>query len=303
MPSHFNIPFCWPFKMVPVSKTPGIHFDDAWACEQILSFQYRMRYQQKWQWSDTTRLQIESSVAPDGLKIYNRNRQVVYTIGWTPVYTGTNYTIWELTFDLSAVGLADGIYFLYQRAAMLDVVWEAISEPISIKAKHTLTNFIKYRHHMNDYGVAWSTGIEMGFRVECAIMDYDPQAERTMHVNQIKDVKLLNGIPSRKFKFYVGREPGVPPYIVDILNFIFCCSYVNIQGKLYQSDGDWEVVRVEKNPHIGASIDIVPATNMYGLQFSKTEPLAPGLVTAYNIETGFFGPKAIVPVIEVQENS
>lgn len=302
MSNHVKFPFCLPFKFVPNTATPGVHFDDRWACEQIRSWEKPAYYKQKWVKTDTTPLQIESTIAPAGLKVYNAAAQVVKTINWALVFTGPNYKIYELTFDIS--DLPDGVYWLYQQVTILSINWEVISEPIHSKATWPNTMKIDYKNSFNRDGVAWTTGIMMSFRCECAIMDMEPDAELAGFVNQTRDSATLDGTPYRKFKFYVGEAPGVAPYIVDILNRIWVCDYVSVEGKRYCRDAGtakFEITRQKNYPLIGASLDIAESFNNDSLQFSETTPLAPGIVVAYNMQTAFFGPGSLVPVDDVQE--
>lgn len=297
---HFNYPLINPIKLV--KGTNAVHFDDSLTAQRLKGYHFRAYYDQKWVKSDTTKLQLESSIAPDDMKIYQR-RTVVKAIPWTAVYTTASYKVYELTFDLS--DLPDGKYFVYQRVALLGVEWEAISEPIYLKDSWPNTLLIKYKNSFNDFGVAWTTGIEMCFRIEAGIEDPDFKLGRTAYVNQVRKVATLKGMPYRVLKLNVGEAPGVSPYMIDILTRIFDCDYIKIEGKFYQAD---EEAKMEKNqpknyPLMGASIDIVEAEGSDSLSFSDTTPLAPGIVTAYNIETAFFGPGAVVPILDIEKQS
>lgn len=300
MANHFKIPLLWPFKMVPSTSTPGIHFDDAWACEQIKSFERQVYYKQKWKKADTTTLVIESSLAPTALKVYNRERTIVKSINWTAAYTAINYTIYTLTFDIS--DLAEGVYYIYQRATFGSIDWKSISEPIHSKASWSNTLLFTFKNSFNDQDVPWTLGFDMKFRCEAGIMDFNPERDRAAYVNQSRDVTNLSGIPYRSFKLYIGKAPGVAPWVVDVLNRIFCCDSIDINGKKYQSDdgSKWEVTRAKGYPLIGASIDIVEAVNSSSLEFADTTPIAPGILIAYHMETGFFGDGALVQVTDIE---
>jgi hypothetical protein len=299
----FKIPLIWPFKMVPATPTPGIHFDDDWTCNQIKSFETKVYYQQKWVKTDVTKLQVESSVVPASMQIYSRTGQVVKTINWEQVFAGTSYSIYELAFDIH--DLPDGIYFIYAKATFGGIDYPAISEPIYSKSAWPNTLLFTYNNSFNDFGIAWTTGIRMKFRCEAAIMDFTPQRGATDYVDQLADKTVLSGYPSRQLKLYVGDQRGVPPYVPDILNRIFDCDSVDINGKNYTADSDkWEINRVKGYPFVGASIDIVPSVNEYSLEFSDVATLSGhrGRPYGYNIETEFFGPGAQVPIIEVEES-
>lgn len=304
MANHFNIPLIWPFKMVPSTTTPGIHFHDDWACKQVRSWEMKRYYRQKWKKSDTTKLQIESSIAPDNLKVLNQYGAVVKQFTWATVLTEISYRIYETTFDVS--DLDDGVYYLYQRVTFGAIDWAYISEPISSKATQDRTLSFKYKNSFNDQDVAWTaTGLEMLFRCEADIQEPDFPRDRAAYINQTRDLVNLSGIPYNQFKLVIGDAPGVAPYIVDILNRIFCCDSIEIEGLKYQSDegSKWEINRVKGYPLIGAQIDIVPAKNKTSQQSADTTPLASGIVMAYNIETAFFGPGSLVPVTDIEEQS
>lgn len=307
MPNHFNIPYITPFKFVRVSKTPGIHFDDAWACEQVKTFERRAYYYQKWQRADITKIQIESTIQPMALAVYNSFGVVVTTFPWTIAFNAISYSIYETTIDFSA--LPDDIYFLYQRNTLLSINWEAISEPIHVKTNWPGTIYFKYKHSFNDYDVAWTTGIEMLFRVEAVLPPTGIilGSERTAHVSQTEDTETLQGIPSRGGTLYIGGtgyDKGVPPWVMDLLNRIFLCDSINIQGAYFQpgSDAKWEKTVLKGWPFVSGSIEIWPAHNAMSLEFADAGALAPGIVTAYDIETILFnGQRVLIPIIDVEQ--
>lgn len=297
--NHFKIPFLSPFKFVPATSSPGVHFDDAWACEQIKSFEKQAFYKQKWVKADTTPLQVESSIAPETLKLYDSNGVVVKTFSWTEKYAAVDYKIYETTFDVS--DMAEGIYYLLQQVTIGAINWKAITEPVHVKTAWPNTMLFRYYNSYNRDDVAWTTGLQMQFRCEAGIMDFNPEAEITDYINQSHDREIIDGVPSRSFKLYIGDERGVAPWVVDLLNRIFLCDFVAIEEKEYCRAGKWEIVRQKNYPLIGASMEIVPGQNLTSLEFADTTPLAPGIVMAYSFETGFFGEGPTVPIIEVEE--
>jgi len=58
MSNYLNIAKVLPFKFYKNTPTPGIHFDDDWACNQIRNWEKRVYYAQKWLRAYTTKLQI-----------------------------------------------------------------------------------------------------------------------------------------------------------------------------------------------------------------------------------------------------
>jgi len=300
-----------PFKFVPYNMT-GMHFDSKWYCKQIRSFELKAFYKQKWIKSVTTPLQIESSLTPDNLKLVDSTGAVVKQFIWVVKVTATNYKIYETTFDVS--DKADGTYFLYQRVAFGDINWETISEPIAVASAHTNVILFKYSNSINKDDVAWTTGLRLTFMCEADIQDYEPSGEETDYVNQNADTETLDGIATRSFQLYIGDTKngvsGVPPYMVDILNRIFLgCDKIlisddNTNWRQYdnKSQSKFKVTRTRGYPLIGASLDLVESQNLQSLEFADTTPLAAGIVTMFEMQTGFFGPAGLVNVTEVEEN-
>ena len=241
---------------------------------------------------------------PETLKVLSKHGAVVKAFTWSAVVTEIAYKIYETTFDIS--DLAEDVYYLYQRVAFGSIDWKYISEPINSKAAWDRTHLITYKNSFNDQDVAWTaTGIEMKFRCEMDIQDYEFFRDRAAYINQTRDLSNLSGIPYNGAKLIIGDAPGVAPYVVDILNRIFCCDSIDYEGLKIQSDegSKWEVNRIKGYPLIGAQIDIVPAVNKTSQQSADTTPLSSGIVMAYNIETAFFGPGSLVPVTDIEEQS
>jgi hypothetical protein len=223
----------------------------------------------------------------------------------------TGYNIYETIYDVTDIG--EDTYFLYQTVSLSATLYEFISEPILSVSTFPNILMFRYKNSFNKDDTAWTTGLEMIFMCEADIQDFEPEADETDFINQIQDTVNLDSIPSRMFQLYVGdaryNYSGVAPYILDILNRIFACDYISIGrpgGKMMQynnkSGSKWRVTRNRNYPLIGGAIDLVPRFNSQSQEASVTTPLPEGFIAAYNIETGFFGPGSIMPIIEVEEN-
>lgn len=300
MPKNSRIPLLNPFKFVPNQKEKGLHFDDDWWCRQIRDWEMRVQYVQKWQRGDHTKLQMESRIAPKPMLIYNMQSEVVKEIEWQAVFNNSLTSFYELDFNVD--DLPDGRYCNYQEVSLLEINEQYISEPYDLRDKHYNTRWITYTNTYNDWDVAFTTGVEFGFRCEMDIMDPDFKRERSAYANQRRRVHTTSGTPYRSFKLYVGDARGVAPWVVDLLNRIFVCNEIRIDGKQYESDleSEFEVTRAKGYPLIGASIDIVEVDDRAS-SFGATNELAPGIVTAYNIETAFFGAGTLVPITDIEK--
>lgn len=230
MTSFLNIPFLNPIKFVPNTATPGKGFDDDWMYNQIKSFESKVNYYQKWQIGDTTPVQVESTILPDDLKIYDCTKTSVKSIAFTKTADGLDLgtNIYEAVVNLDDLPV-NKVYYAYIKATYGDVSFEAISEPIRLQALWPGTLNFTYKNSVNNYGVAFTTGIDFNFRCEAGIMDFNPDADNSDYIDQIHNVEQLTGTPYRTFKLYIGDEKGVAPWVLDLLNRIFICDHVEIE--------------------------------------------------------------------------
>lgn len=292
MSNFANIPFVSPFKFYPNTDTPGVHFDDDWMYNRIKQFETKRRYYQKWQRGDETPLQVPCSFLPEDLKFYNSKGEVKKSFPFTLKANSAalNYGIYE-TDNINLDDQVDDIYYAFFKATYLDVTITAISEPIELRDSHQNTMQFEYWNSFNDQGVIFSTGIKYKFRCEAGIMDFQPDRERASYTDLIHNVSTLSATPFRTHKLYIGEAPGVAPWVLDVLNRIFCCDKVKIEGLQYETtDGaKWEINRFKGFPLFGGAIEITEAQNRSSLQLNDLASSEEGIILGYNIETDFFG--------------
>jgi len=291
MTTFLNIPFLNPIKFVPNTLNPGIHFDQDWAFNQIKSFETKVQYYQKWQIGDQTSLQVESTILPDDLKVYDCSG-MVKSFAFAKVADGEDLgvKIYEAVINIDDLAV-NKTYYFYFKSTYGGVTFAAISEPVRLQTSWPGTLQFKYRNSVNDFGVAFTTGIEFTFRCEAGIMDFQPENDTADYIDQIHDVEVLSGTPYRSFKLYIGDEKGVAPWVLDLQNRMWVCDHVEIQELQYSKNtgAKWEINRVKPWPLFGGSLEIVPTKNMSGLQFMSDTDISQGLVVAYNIDSNFFG--------------
>jgi hypothetical protein len=302
--SYINIPFLNPFKFIKWLPVKGIHFDDRWTKDQVHRFEMPVYYKQKWRRQVKTKLQVESSIAPQPIEYINHQGETVKSTPWVNVFASIAYSIYEVEVDFTDLPNRN-TYFLYVGALDGADLYPALTEPIYVADEITVPNLLfEYNHHFNKDGVAWTTGIVMRFICEAGIVEFTPKGERTVSISQTQDVKTLDGVASRQFGLYIGTATGVPPYVMDLLNRIFKCSRVLIEDMQYQAAPETEIEKtfIKGNRMMGGKLDIVPAFNNDSLVLTNAGVLVgrPGIVTAYNIETAFFGPGSLVPILDIE---
>jgi len=291
-----KIPLVNPVKFVPNTANPAWGFDNNWYYNQIKEWELKRTYYQKWMFGLTTPLQVWSTVAPADAEIYNCAKELVLTIPWTQVGTSDVGNIYELILNLDEDGNSDpmpvGVYYIYTRFHLLGYDYSIISEPIHLAVSHPCTNTITYTHSENTQDFFPSL-LSTPFKIllEADMINFQPGREVSDYVNQLHNVTLLDGVPFREFQLAVGRAPGVADYVVDILNRITCCDMWSFNGMLFSIPGGskWEPTRIKTWPMSGWVIDVSPAVNATSLEYNQGGPVAPGLVTAYDINNDLFG--------------
>jgi len=305
MSNLLDIPFILPFEFHKKEDSPGEHIHDNWAYCLIRSWERKVFYAQKWIRSKTTPLQIRSTIEPDSLKLLDAYGSQVKEFAWTLVGIGAEGEgAYNCTFDVTDVA-ADGIYYLYLNAELLSIKWEALSEPIHIRDKHSNVRPWVYRHSENNFGVVWTLVGAMTFMCESDMppVDTNPDRDRNSYVDQQHDVSTLSAYPFETGKLYIGEAPGVAVHVVLRASRILCCDNVKFNGLRIETteNAKWDVNRVKGYPLIGASIEVVPAKNMDSLQFNDIDPIQPGVIIMYEINSNFFGDANIVRITDIDQ--
>jgi hypothetical protein len=311
MANFTNIPFASPVKFYRYSLLPGIHLDDTFAYSQIKPFETKVCYKGKWQTNDKTPLQIESTIPPSSVLVYTgAGKQLPgYSFVWTLVGSGGDFgvNLYECLIDFTV--LPEGYYHLAFEATLLSYSVVFISEKLDVRILHKNTLLFSYKNSFNNFGVFFNTGIIYNYRCEAGLMDYQPVSEGKDYVNQIRDTTLLSSYPYDTFKLYIGEAPGVPNYVIKILNYIFACDYVNIRrdladvGQLFvkQVSEKWEATRVKGYPNFGWVTTVQPSLNLSSLQYTDNTEIAPGVHLVYNIDTNLFSTEPVM-VVHITES-
>lgn len=285
-----------PIKFIKVSSSPGVNFDDDWACNRVKSWQRKVYYFHKWRTGHETRLQMVSTIIPDKLKILSMDGTVLHDIGWDimTAVPGNLGNIYELTLNMDIVGTEKKVA-LYQlvtngTGGSYNVAW--ISEPIHISERHKNLSVVKYKHFETTQSVYFPvTGIEFTTLQESQLFDFQPDYESSEYYNQTHDSFLQYGVPFRSFKLLIGNTPGVADHEPDLWNRIFCCSSVRHNGLLISRvpGAKLEPTRNKEYPLAGWALDVVESVNQDSSEFNDVDPLIPGFINAYEINEDLTG--------------
>jgi hypothetical protein len=228
-------------------------------------------------------LQVLSDWMPI-LKIYDGEKGfLVDTItGATPTtgIIGQTFTLYEFTIVWASY--TEGYYYIEisytDDSAVLQINRSGL---IEMRSNFTQTVVLQYTNSTNQFAAVFSTGIIFTLVVEGNIEDYTPAFEDVIYDDQYHNTTKLNSIPRREFNFYAGRNrssPGIPPWMVDKINWAFSCDQLLIEGIYYQNTtgSKWEVMRADQtSPNfVGLKIPIIEVINRYLQSYN------PGLIPA-----------------------
>jgi hypothetical protein len=145
--------------------------------------------------------------------------------------------------------------------------------------KHTI--YLQYRHIEADYDVyhkqanfvnPFNPVIQplpiMNMRVEGGVWSKDeaPAADSEVYYSQTKSAKIISAIPFNIWKITFGDGRGIPNYVADKINRIFCCEYVRIDGEYYtkKDDAELSVISYPEKMAKGVwGLDVVRYDNEY----------------------------------------
>jgi hypothetical protein len=285
------------FQIAPANP---IRFIPEGESDLFLINQENKCYFQKWKNTDSTKLQILSDF-PDitiDIRDYNTNEIVLsLNVAEIPInLIGQTFKCYEVLFDFSL--LTDGQYYaeLTYSSISTDPV-TLFSEPFDVQADHPGTMLFKYTNSENNYSIIFDTDIEFDFRVEGTIKEFTPVSDDVIYNDQKRNVTLLNSVPYRSWKLYIGNAPGLPDWVLDKVNRIMSVDQKNIDDVDFEKvEGEkWEQVRQVEYPFSGMSIEIMPVENVF-LQRIKTGDNPPEGYTIVELVKNYFENAADITV-------
>jgi hypothetical protein len=142
--------------------------------------------------------------------------------------------------------LPEGFYyvvaqFVYSGDTDPDTNTIYVSECIQVAENWENTILVEYGNdYQNIQGVIWQgadTPPLWSIRVE-GYLDIDPAVHNMVFENMFYMTETLQAIPYRVGELIVGQAAGVPKWMVDKLNRIFCLSTFQIEGVTWKLDVD-----------------------------------------------------------------
>ncbi|TAN17240.1 MAG: hypothetical protein EPN37_07240 [Chitinophagaceae bacterium] len=286
-----DIPLLNPIRFVDIGG-PFKGFDDDWFSNRIFDFQDAVNYYQKWQKSDTIKLQFYSNFTPVSVALLNCSGATLNIYQATvksSQWLDPNFNPYEV--NISLASLQTGLYYLLLTAGTSTNQTQLISEPFWVDDVIDNSILFDYKNSENAQGVIFDTGIEFTMRAEGIVSKLTPSFKDTIYQDQILDNVILSSIPFRQFKLMIGGQYGVPDWLIDKVNRILSCDTWLADGKSFvKKDGtQWTETAIENYPMSGWNIDILEASNLSSKRGSNTGDPTQQVAVVYNIETDLFG--------------
>ena len=268
------------------------YFEDWNFAETIRDYEEAITHLQPWQNNDIIYLQLLSNYSPFNIQLQDCDGNVIDSFVMSYVSASTELA--GLKAYQCAIALDDypeGVYKLVLRSGSPTTLETLESEWMHIKALHKNSYLLQYSHDQNDYDVSFETGIEFRMRYHGGLSQYKPSTDRVTFIDQPRNVVQLDAKPFDNWKLFIGDGLGVPDWVIQRFNAIFCCSYILVDGKQFASEANVEPNREERYPMAGWSLDVRPAENSQSKRFvSAGGEDGPITTLVYNIQSRGFGP-------------
>lgn len=267
------------------------YLDDYPFREQIEPWQERTKYPQKWQTSDTIPLQVESDFSPLQLDVINRYGNVVTSLVADQIiankYIPGAY-VYEWTLSLAA--FEEGCYQFRITNGNLNEL-NMLSDVQDVRVLQPNTKYIQYRNSQFLGDVIFETGITFNFRVEASFGFLNPGVKMEAYEDQKLNPTVLSARAFRVWPLVIGGSAGVPDWVIDLVNLIWCCNEVAIDGKLFARHGDAELAFDEEEdyPMRAVTIELQEGLNRSSKIVNPELNTNLKLVVIGNIDTMFFG--------------
>lgn len=287
------------------------HFDDFPFEERSPSWMQIASYYQIWQVEDIINLQFESTFDPITVDLLDSNGTAVITlpalIGLPNRYLPNTYAF-EVNMALS--GLETGCYKLQITAGsgatqkILQSNWQYISATPLAE-----TILMEYSHSRFHKDVMFESGIKFQLRVPGWI-DYDRSGrslKQEVYKDQLYNPALLSSLSTKQIPVYFGDEFGLPTDITNLIEQIWECDNVLIDGKPFGlAEGKLEFIDIEGYRKRGLKTLIEPGINrnsrIFAIDVDPSKKLITSIVVSAKVfgDTGNQGSSNTVPVYNVE---
>lgn len=229
--------------------------------ETIRDFEVLADYKQPFLLSDPLVQYFVSTVDSATINYYKCDGTPVHSVSLTAAFTFTlpsdplfAYSVYTDTTDLNDLG--EGVFY----ARITDGLTTFESELFEVASSQPGTVLIKYRHSKGYQDVIFeklASDFYFYVRVQGYVKHNLPERVSTTYEDQVLNMTPLRNIPYNSWA-YITDSTGIPNYMIDILNRVFGCFTLYIDGRAFTvpQDAKWEEKEEEFYPLRGWGIDM-----------------------------------------------
>lgn len=236
--------------------------------DTIRSFEQKVCYIHKWQQTDTIKEQFISNYGPLSVQLKDEDGKSVgppvsFTTGQQDFFR-PGYYLRTVSLPLGAV---DPGYYYWQLTVGSSDVW--VTDPFEVVEEALNTLYTQYKHYERYGDVLWETGIELNLRIPAILEFKAPGSKDTLYEDQPLNETMVRARPFRLFDLIIGDAKGVPPWLIDKINWILGCSDVKFDGRYFTKN---EGAKLEENktdlyPMAGYTIEMREKLNRSSVSY------------------------------------
>lgn len=286
------------------------HFDTYPFAERLHFWQERADYTQIWQTDDIIYFQFESTFDPIIVQLVDEYGIPKITL---PALIGIPNKFWpgKYTFEvaMSLGSVTTGCYKIKVTAGTGDSqkVWLSTCQYVSsVPLKNTLC--IEYWNSRFHKDVMFETGIKYQVRVHGHFGFLDKFRKDEMYRDERYNPTILSSKSAKQWPVYFGDQFGLPDDMINLIDEIWSCNNVLIDGKPFgiADSSKLEYVTVEKYAKRGLSLKVEEGINRNSRISIMDVDTTKKLFTSIVAEAAVFGDLAnqgssnTVPVHNIQ---
>lgn len=268
------------------------HFQEDWNfAETIPSFFEKKKYYQPWQQNDIIYLQFLSNYSPLQINVWDCQGAKIDSFAMTYLATsieGSGQKVYQASIALNTY--PEGVYQFTVDCGS-PVIETLESEWIQIKTLWENSLKIEYSNLENDFDIAFETGIKFGFRILGGLKAFQPNADRTVFIDQTRNAHQLLGRSFYTYQLVIGDANGIPDWMIRRMSEVFLCSTMTIDGKPFTANANSKFTPINDflNPFTGWSIEIQEADKKSSKKFITDGNGNVASSVVYQIEDKGFG--------------
>jgi hypothetical protein len=210
------------------------HFDEWMFEERLYDWQAALDYSQVWQVEDIVPLQFESTMDPIIVKLMDSRGNIVIElpalIGLPNIFLPGTFSF-EIAMSLASV--PTGCYYFQIEAGAGDdkVYYVTGNQYISVEPIRNSILFEYWHSEKFHQDIVWATGIKLQYRTMGHFGWRDFARDDEAYRNQRYAPTLISSKTAEQAELYCGDEYGIPDDHYGIINRIWSCNNVLIDGK------------------------------------------------------------------------